>query len=732
VIKSNIEDCTKVAAVPAGAMICVTGRITPIIYDIRNRPARITWRQMTGSPRNKQEVSQLECIIMAVSDFVAGGQPTKVAASPGNGEEHFFPNIARSVCHTEKVPVTIFKHAGEASQAVAHEIAQLIQQRSSAGKKCILGLATGSTPLGVYKELVRMHHKEALSFQSVITFNLDEYYGISHQASQSYHRFMWENLFSHIDILKENVHIPDGELPPEQVAAYCQSYDQQIRDAGGLDLQLLGIGRTGHIGFNEPGSPADSRTRLIALDRVTRLDAASDFYGQQHVPLRAITMGVGTIMESRRIILMAFGENKSATVAQAVEGPISANLPASYLQQHSDVQFVLDSAAAAHLTRVKTPWLTGPVQWNPEMTKRGVIWLAQKLNKAILKLTDEDFGEHGLQDLLAGQGPAYDINLGVFRELVGKITGWPAGKPESLHRPGDIRRPGDAIFPKKILVFSPHPDDDVISMGGTIIRMVDQGHEVHIAYQTSGNIAVFDADALRYADFVREFNRGFGLDAASVERLERQVEEFVVGKKAGDSDSPPLRTIKTLIRRCEARAGARACGIPSQQLHFLELPFYETGLIRKDPISSADVDIIVKLLRDVQPHQIYAAGDLSDPHGTHRMCLEALVQAIDVLYGPGAKEAPEVWLYRGAWQEWEPESIDMAIPLSPGELARKRDAIFKHQSQKDRAMFPGTDQREFWQRAEDRNRGTADIFNRLGLAEYEAIEGFVKWIAHHK
>ncbi|MGC9259972.1 MAG: glucosamine-6-phosphate deaminase [Phycisphaerae bacterium] len=625
----------------------------------------------------------------------------------------------------EKVPVVIYQQADEASRAVAHEIAQLIKTRGRQG--CVLGLATGSTPLGVYRELVRLQKTEALSFQNVITFNLDEYFPISHEASQSYHRFMWENLFSHIDIKPENVHIPDGQWPAEQLLQYCQSYEEQIRAAGGLDLQLLGIGRTGHIGFNEPGSPADSRTRLIALDRVTRLDAASDFYGQQYVPRRAITMGVGTILESRRIILMAFGENKAATVAHAVEGPITPNLPASYLQSHPQAQFVLDAAAAAELTRIKSPWLFGPVAWNPAMTKRAVIWLASQRNKAILKLTDEDYGEHGLQDLLAAQGPAYEINLGVFRELVGKITGWPAGKPVSQQRPGDIRRAGDAIFPKKILVFSPHPDDDVISMGGTMIRLVDQGHEVHVAYQTSGNIAVFDADALRYADFVREFNRGFGLDAASVEHLERQLEEFVVGKKAGDSDSPPLRTIKTFIRRCEARAAARACGIPPGRTHFLDLPFYETGLIRKNPITNADVQIILNLLIELKPHQIYAAGDLSDPHGTHRMCLEALRQALQLFQEKYGKVAPELWLYRGAWQEWEPESIEMAIPLSPGELLRKRDAIFKHQSQKDRAMFPGTDQREFWQRAEERNRGTADIFNRLGLAEYEALEGFVKW-----
>ncbi len=656
---------------------------------------------------------------------------TTLRRSEENPASHHASNdskLSTRIHSSEKIPVTVFDQAEHASCAVAHEIAELIKMRSSERRPCVLGLATGSTPLGVYRELVRLHKQESLSFRNVVTFNLDEYYPISHEASQSYHRFMWENLFSHTDIKPENVHIPDGQLEPEQIAAYCQSYEAEIRHAGGLDLQLLGIGRTGHIGFNEPGSPVDSRTRLIALDRITRLDAASDFYGEQNVPRRAITMGIGTILESRRIILMAFGENKSATLAGAVERPVTANLPASYLQQHSHVQCVVDRAAAAELTRIKSPWLSGAVQWDPETTKRAVIWLARKCDKAILKLTDEDFGEHGLQDLLAGQGPAYDINLQVFRELVGKITGWPAGKPESLRRPGDISRPGDDTFPKKILVFSPHPDDDVISMGGTIIRMVDQGHEVHIAYQTSGNIAVFDADALRYADFVREFNRGFGLDAASVDHLERQVEEFVGGKKAGDCDAPPLRKIKALIRRCEARAGARACGIGPQRLHFLDLPFYETGLIRKDPIGDADVEIILQLLKDIQPHQVYAAGDLSDPHGTHRMCLEALLRALALFESHFRGAMPEVWLYRGAWQEWEPESIDMAIPLSPGELARKRDAIFKHQSQKDRAMFPGTDQREFWQRAEDRNRGTADIFNRLGLAEYEAIEGFVKWI----
>jgi glucosamine-6-phosphate deaminase len=438
-------------------------------------------------------------------------------------------------------------------------------------------------------------------------------------------------------------------------------------------------------------------------------------------------MGVGTILDARRVVMMAFGEGKAGVVAQAVEGPVVPSLPASFLQHHPNALVVLDEAAAARLTRSQSPWLLGPVDWDRAAIRRAVIWLARKLDKPILKLTDEDYNESGLQNLLAAHGSAYDINIDVFRTLQETITGWPGGKPAPLKRPGDIRRPTDDIFPKRVLVFSPHPDDDVISMGGTLIRLVDQGHEVHVAYQTSGNIAVFDADAVRFADFAAGFNRKFLGLGESAEKLERQVEEFVTHKKPGQLDSPMLLEIKGLIRRGEARAAGRECGIPVERLHFLDLPFYETGTVRKKPLGEDDVRITVDLLEEIRPHQVYAAGDLSDPHGTHQVCLTAVIRAIERVKNRDWFRPCEVLLYRGAWQEWGPQEIDMAVPLSPEELIRKRAAIFKHQSQKDRAMFPGADQREFWQRAEDRNRETARVYDRLGLAEYEAIEGFVRW-----
>ena len=637
------------------------------------------------------------------------------------------PPIDGNEAMYERLSVKVFPYAAEASRAVAGKIAELIRRKQAAGQNCVLGLATGSTPIGVYRELIRLHQAEALSLANVITFNLDEYFPMPPEAPQSYRRFMQENLFNHVDIPPGNIHIPDGTLPLDQVAQYCRDYEQAIHDAGGLDLQILGIGRTGHIGFNEPGSRLESRTRLITLDRLTRLDAASDFFGQQHVPRRAITMGVATILEARQIILLAFGEAKAPVIAQAVEGPVSTAIAASYLQRHPDVQFILDRAAAAELTRYKCPWLIGPVDWQDPMIRKAVIWLSRQLKKAILKLTDEDYNEHGLQDLVAEHGPAYEINLNVFRMLTQNITGWPGGKPEAARRPGDIRRPTDNIFPKRVLVFSPHPDDDVISMGGTLIRLAEQGHEVHVAYQTSGSIAVFDYDALRFADFAAEFNRLFGLQADAVRRLEQQAEQFIRNKKPAQEDSEQLRAIKALIRQGEARAAARVCQIPMERLHFLTLPFYETGLIRKNPLGPRDIELTVQVLERVKPHQIYAAGDLSDPHGTHRVCLQAVLAALEKVRSTAWFADCEVWLYRGAWQEWEPEDIDMAIPLSPQELLRKRDAIFKHQSQKDRAMFPGSDGREFWQRAEDRNRATAVLYDQLGLAEYEAIEGFVRW-----
>lgn len=640
-----------------------------------------------------------------------------------NSHQSFDPTFAE----VERIPVRVFRHAADASRAVAGEIAALIRGRAAEGRNCVLGLATGSTPTGVYEELIRLHREEGLSFQNVITFNLDEYYPMQPHELQSYKRFMREHLFDHIDIKPENAHVPDGTVPEDQVNDYCRRYDDMIRDAGGIDFQVLGIGRTGHIGFNEPGSGRASRTRLITLDRVTRRDAASDFFGEENVPTRALTMGVGTILESRKIVLMAWGEGKAAIVAQAVEGDISTIVAASFLQEHADAQFVLDEAAADRLTRRREPWSVSQVEWNEAMVRKAVIWLAQKLNKPLLKLTAEDYNEEGLQDLLATSGDAYDLNLRVFRTLQGTITGWPGGKPEHAKLPGDRPQPGDHIFPKRVLVFSPHPDDDVISMGGTLIRLVDQGHEVHVAYQTSGNIAVFDDDAIRFAEFVGEFNRKFGIDIERTAELEAHVEEFLKNKSPGQVDSDKVQYIKGIIRRGEARAATRYCGVPSEQLHFLDMPFYETGKVRKKPLGPEDISITVDLLRKVQPHQIYVAGDLSDPHGTHRTCLAAVLKACMETANDEWQADCQVWLYRGAWQEWGPEHIEMAVPLSPQELLRKRVAIFKHQSQKDKALFPGPDPREFWQRAEDRNRETARLYDRMGLAEYEAIEGFVRW-----
>ena len=624
----------------------------------------------------------------------------------------------------EHIPVRVFPDASEAAVVVAAEIAALIRQKASRGRRCVLGLPAGSTPLAAYKELVRLHKEEGLSFANVVTFNLDEYYPMRPNELQSRCRFMAENLFDHVDIDRANVHIPDGTLPFEKVPAHCEEYERAIVRAGGIDLQLLGIGRTGHIGFNEPGSDRLSRTRLITLDRVTRQDAAADFFGEENVPRQALTMGVGTILDARRVILMAFGEHKAPIIAQAAEGPPTASVAASFLREHADATIMLDEAAAAQLTRLKCPWLLGPVEWDEPVMRRAVIWLARKVRKPILKLTAEDYNENGLQGLLAEQGPAYEINLRIFRLMQETITGWPGGKPAGARRPGDIERPRDSIFPKRVVIFSPHPDDDVIAMGGTLIRLVEQGHEVHVAYQTSGGLSVFDHDAIRFADFAMEFNRIFGIDQKETARIERHIEQFLRNKAPGDIDSTEVQQLKALIRRGESRAAGRYCGVPLENLHFLNMPFYETGRVLKRPLGDSDISIITELLERIRPQQIYAAGDLSDPHGTHRMCLAAVLRAIGRVKGQPWFADCEVWLYRGAWQEWGPEQIDMAVPLSPDELRRKRYAIFHHESQKDRVMFPGADdrpagpsgaggqepgRRQFWQRAEDRNRATARL-----------------------
>lgn len=630
----------------------------------------------------------------------------------------------KKTIYYEKIPTIIYETSDEASNAVAHEIATLIKERAAKNRNAVLGLATGSTPVAVYDELVRLHQEEGLSFKNVITFNLDEYYPMNPDSLQSYFRFMKENLFDLVDIPKDQIHIPDGTLEESEIAAYCQEYEEKIRQAGGIDIQLLGIGRTGHIGFNEPGSRPDSETRLITLDKVTRQDAASDFFGEENVPRRAITMGVGTIMKARRIFLMAWGEGKAGIIKKTVEGEVREHIPATNLQNHPDTVVILDDAASEKLMRVNTPWLLTTCEWDDYLTRKAVVWLCQKLNKPILKLTDEDYNENGMADLITQNGPAYSINIKIFNELQHTITGWPGGKPNA----DDTNRPErKEPFPKRALIFSPHPDDDVISMGGTLIRLVDHGHEVHIAYQTSGNIAVFDDDVVRFADFVLDYSEAFGMKEQKAEKLFRKVNEFLKTKQPGQVDSPEVKMIKGLIRKGEAKAGGRYCGVPDENMHFMEMPFYETGRVKKSPLSDEDIQITVDLLREIKPHQIYAAGDLSDPHGTHRVCLTAIFKALEVVKEDDWAKDCWVWLYRGAWQEWDVNEIEMAVPISPEELKRKRRAIFKHQSQKDRPLFPGSDAREFWQRSEDRNRGTAKAYDALGLAEYEAIEGFVRY-----
>ncbi len=624
----------------------------------------------------------------------------------------------------ERIPTLLFNTAIEGSLYVANSIAELIESRNKESKPTVLGLATGSTPTQVYDELVRKHKEEGLSFERVITFNLDEYFPMAPDAHQSYVHFMHEYLFNHINIKPENIHIPDGTLKKDEVAAFCEEYEAKIAQVGGLDVQILGIGRTGHIGFNEPGSTIDSKTRLITLDRLTMLDAASGFFGIENVPRRAITMGVGTILQAKKIYIMAWGEGKANIVRETIEGAINTSIPATFLQQHNQTEVILDTAAAAELTRIKTPWLAGPIKWNNFLIKKAVIWLSLKLTKPILKLTEEDYREFGMNDILVEIGTAYNVNIRVFNQIQHTITGWPGGKPNA----DDTYRPERKTpFPKKALIFSPHPDDDVISMGGTFIRLVDQGHKVHVAYQTSGNIAVFDDDALRFADFVSDYHDAFKLDDSLVDSIFSGIRSFLAEKNQAEPDSEEIKIIKGLIRRGEAKAACRYVGIPDENIHFLDLPFYETGKIRKKSIGPDDIAIVKKLIEEIKPHQIYAAGDLSDPHGTHRVCLEAIFQALRELKDQEWMKDCYVWLYRGAWQEWDIEDIEMAVPLSPEETDKKRRAIFKHQSQKDRPLFPGTDKREFWQRADDRTRSTAETYDQLGLAEYEAMEAFVRW-----
>ncbi len=616
----------------------------------------------------------------------------------------------------EKIHNVIFKNSIEASLAVAKEIADLIKKKAQDNKPCVLGLATGSSPIKVYEELVRMHHEEGLSFSNVITFNLDEYLPMQKQDVQSYHYFMHEHLFNHIDILPENVNIPDGTVSSDDIYQYCIDYELKMKAVGGLDFQLLGIGRTGHIGFNEPGSHFNSGTRSITLDHVTRADAAPSFLGVDNVPRKAITMGIGTIRNAKRIVLMAWGINKAGVINTTIEGEVTSEIPASYLQHHSNTTVILDEEASSELTRVKTPWLVASCEWNLELKKKAIVWLSELLNKSILKLTDKDYNNNGMSSLLSEEGSAYDLNIKMFNNIQQTITGWPGGKPKAE----DSHRPERANPEKKrVIIFSPHPDDDVISMGGTFDRLVEQGHEVHIAYQTSGNIAVSDEEALKFAEVTRSLN-------IKSERIDGIIESLT-SKKPNDIDTYDSRELKGMIRRSESIAATRYFDLPDEHVHFLDLPFYETGTVKKANLSNDDIVIVSKLIDDIKPHQIYAAGDLADPHGTHKVCLDAVFEALKFLKPNSYMDDCWVWLYRGAWHEWEPHQIEMAVPMSPDQVLKKRHAIFFHQSQKDGVMFQGDDTREFWVRAEDRNRLTAQRYQRLGLADYAAIEAFKRY-----
>ena len=634
--------------------------------------------------------------------------PSLKYKAPGSFEETRYEKLHNVICDSPT----------EGSLLIAHRIARLILEKQKNKEMCVLGLATGSSPISVYRELVRLHQEEGLSFSNVISFNLDEYFPLAKDDIQSYHYFMHTHLFNHVDIKPENIHIPNGEVEVDKVRKFCIEYEKKIKDAGGIDLQILGIGRTGHIGFNEPGSHRNSQTRTITLDHLTRYDAAPSFQGIENVPRKAITMGIQTILSAKRVLLMAWGTNKAEIIQKAIEGVISPMIPTTYLQLHDNTTLVLDKEAASELTRIKTPWLVGQCVWDAALRSKAIAWLCNSTGKSILKLTDEDYNQHGMSDLLASHGSAYDFNIEMFNRLQRSITGWPGGKPNA----DDKYRPERATPEKKrVIIFSPHPDDDVISMGGTFDRLVAQGHEVHVAYQTSGNIAVSDQDAMRFLEVAADV-----LQTEDNKRLHELNQAF----KEINPQHPAPRAIcelKGSIRKRESLGATRYVGIPDSQVHFMNLPFYETGQIDKNPVSQIDIDLTIALIEKIKPHQIYAAGDLADPHGTHRVCLDLIFTALEKLKSKSFMKDCWVWLYRGAWHEWDIHEIEMAVPMSPDQVLRKRKAIFFHQSQKDGVMFQGNDHREFWIRAEERNSSTAKKYKDMGLSEYAAIEAFKRY-----
>jgi glucosamine-6-phosphate deaminase len=625
----------------------------------------------------------------------------------------------------EKIPVQIYKNSTEGSNAVAAQIAALIKEKQAKKLPCVLGMATGTTPILLYKELVRLHKEEGLSFKNVVTINLDEYYPIEKSAYQSYWSFMHRHLFDLVDIDPKNIHLPNGEWTKENLKDSCIAYEQTIEKIGGIDLQILGIGKNGHIGFNEPGSSFNSKTRVIHLDQQTRIANTYEFHDLNKVPKLAITVGISSIMKAKKIVLLAWGD-KASIVAKSIEGDVTEQIPATVLQNHDDCTFVIDELASSELTRNKAPWLTGSNEWTPNMIKSAVISLALKLGKTVLSLTADDYKENSLSDLLVLKESVYDINLQVFYMLRDTITGWPGGKPNAVI-PAHPER--SAPHPKKVLIFSPHPDDDIISMGGTFMRLQEQGHDVHVAYQTSGNIAVTDEFVTRFLDFAVGFEDLFGIDNKKSQEILINARKFLAEKQTTHLDTAEIRAIKGLIRRCEAKATCRYVGLKDTNYHFLDLPFYETGAIDKKPMSELDIRITMDLLKELKPHQVFCAGDLADPHGTHKVCLEIIFESLRRLKASGETWVKDcwVWLYKGAWQEWAVSEIEMAVPMSPDQVLKKRFGIFIHQSQKDSVPFQGSDSREFWQRAEIRNANTADLYASLGLTKYAAIEAFVRW-----
>lgn len=624
----------------------------------------------------------------------------------------------------EKVPTQIYESSVEASLSIARDIAHKIKNKTIAGQKFVLALPGGHSPQTIYQELIRLHKEDGLSFKDVVIFNIYEFYPLAPQSSGNL-KLLKESFLDYIDIDLNNVYSPDGQVRKEEILNYCKAYEQTIQNVGGIDYLLLGLGRAGNIGINIAGSSMNSNTRLVLLDQQSRKEAINTFGSLEQVPPSAVTMGISTIMRAREIALIAWGEDKAKSIKDVVEGPVSESVPASCLQAHPNTTVHIDLNAAFSLTRINQPWLVTSCEWTSKMIRRAIVWLCFKVNKPILKLTNKDYQDNSLEELLALYGSAYNVNIKIFNDLQHTITGWPGGKPNA----DDTNRPERATpYPKKVIVFSPHPDDDVISMGGTFKRLVDQKHDVHVAYQTSGNIAVGDEEVVRYVSFLEDVRNKYDANNDVLKKKYADVLQFLLqDKKEGDVDTADILFMKGHIRRQEATTACRYVGVQPENVTFLDLPFYETGRVKKNPISEADVEIVKNYLVSVQPHQIFVAGDLADPHGTHKVCLDAILAAIDELKGAEWLKECRIWMYRGAWAEWEIDHIEMAVPISPEELRKKRNAILKHQSQMESAPFLGNDERLFWQRSEDRNRATAELYRQLGLASYEAIEAFVEY-----